>query len=81
VVQFPRFFTSMILEGAVNRRRRAPWTFVVAVAFAVAPWSVPRTRAQVQPRPSVLTLKGATILTVSRGTIPNGTIRRGGGGQ
>src|SRR5215207_8440587 len=51
-----------------------PWTFVVALAFAVVPWSVPGVRGQAQPRPAVVALKGATILTVTRGTIPNGTI-------
>jgi imidazolonepropionase-like amidohydrolase len=58
----------------VNRRCLAPWTFVLAVAFALVPLSVTRVRGQAPPRPGVVALKGATLLTVTRGTIPNGTI-------
>jgi imidazolonepropionase-like amidohydrolase len=58
----------------VNRRMLAPWTFVLALAFALAPLAVPRVRGQALQRPSVVALRGATILTVTRGTIPNGTI-------
>src|SRR5215204_3523313 len=61
-------------EVPVSRPSPAPWTFVLAVAFAVLPFSVPRTRGQAPARPSVIALKGATIVTVTRGTIPNGTI-------
>ena len=52
----------------------APWTFVLAVVFALIPLSIPRVRGQAPPRPAVVALKGATILTVTRGTIPNGTV-------
>lgn len=58
----------------MNRRSLAPWTFFLAVAFALVPFSVSRVGGQAQPRPSVVVLKGATLLTVTRGTIPNGTI-------
>src|SRR5947209_17968437 len=36
-------------------------------------------QAQTQPQPSVVAIKGATILTATRGTIPNGTIVLRGG--
>ena len=58
----------------MSRPSPAPWTFVLAVAFALLPFSVTRTGGQAPPRPSVIALKGATLVTVTRGTIPNGTI-------
>ena len=58
----------------MNRRMLAPWTFVLALTFALAPLAVPRLRGQAPQRSSVVALRGATILTVTRGTIPNGTI-------
>ena len=58
----------------MNRRSLAPWSFVLALAFALAPLSVPRARGQAPPRSAVVALKGATLVTVTRGTIPNGTI-------
>ena len=58
----------------MNPRSLAPWTFFLAVAFALVPLSVSRVGGQAQPRPSVVVLKGATLVTVTRGTIPNGTI-------
>ena len=57
----------------MNRRHLAPWTFFLAAAFALVPFSVSRVGGQAQ-RPAIVALKGATILTVTRGTIPNGTI-------
>ena len=58
----------------MKRRHLAPWTFVLALAFALVPWSIPHVRGQAPARPAVVALKGATILTVTRGTIQNGTI-------
>ena len=58
----------------MKRRYLAPCLFLLAVAFASLPLSVARLRGQTQPRNGVIALKGATILTVTRGTIPNGTI-------
>jgi imidazolonepropionase-like amidohydrolase len=60
----------------VNRRHLAPWTFFLAVAFALVPLSVTRLggQAPAQPRPSVIALRGGTLVTVTGGTIPNGTI-------
>jgi imidazolonepropionase-like amidohydrolase len=58
----------------VNRRYLAPWTFFLAIAFAILPLTVARVRGQAQPRSGVVALKGATLVTVTRGTIPNGTI-------
>ena len=55
-------------------RTIGPWTFLHAVAFALVPFSVSRVKGQAQPRPSVVMLKGATLVTVTRGTITNGTI-------
>ncbi len=63
-----------LLEVAVNRHHLAPWTFFLAVAFALVPFSVTRLGGQAQPRPGVIALKGATLVTVTRGTIANGTI-------
>ena len=59
----------------MHRSHLAPWTIVLAVAFAVVPVSVPRLAGQTQPppRPGVVALKGGTLVTVTRGTIPNGT--------
>src|SRR5262245_22710612 len=62
------------LEVAVNRRRLAPWAIFLALAFALPPLPNTRLGGQAQPRPGVVALKGGTILTVTRGTIPNGTI-------
>lgn len=58
----------------MTRRSLAPWTFFLAVALALVPFSVSRVGGQAQPRPGVVVLKGATLVTVTRGTIPNGTI-------
>ena len=60
----------------MKRRHLAPWTIVIAVVFALVPWSGGRLRgqAQTQTRPGIVALRGGTILTVTRGTIPNGTI-------
>src|SRR4051812_6304981 len=58
----------------VNRRSMAPWTFLLAAAFALVPVFATRVGGQAQSRPGLVALKGATILTVTRGTIPNGTI-------
>jgi len=58
----------------VNRRHLAPWTFLLGLALALLPLSATRLGGQAQPRPGVVALKGGTILTVTRGTIPNGTI-------
>jgi imidazolonepropionase-like amidohydrolase len=60
----------------VNRRHLAPWTFFLAVAFALVPLSVTRLggQAPAQPRPGVIALRGGTLVTVTGGTIPNGTI-------
>jgi imidazolonepropionase-like amidohydrolase len=60
----------------VNRRHLAPWTFFLAAAFALVPLSVTRLggQAPAQPRPSVVALRGGTLVTVTGGTIPNGTI-------
>ena len=57
----------------MNRRHLAPWTFFLAAAFALLPMMT-RVRVQAQPRPRVVALKGATLVTVTRGTIPNGTV-------
>jgi len=60
----------------VIRRARVPWTFLVSLVLAVLPISLTFLRAQAPaPRgPSVIALKGATLVTVTHGTIPNGTI-------
>jgi imidazolonepropionase-like amidohydrolase len=58
----------------VNRRHLASWTFFLAAAFALLPFAVTRVRGQAQPRSGVVALKGATLVTVTRGMIPNGTI-------
>jgi len=60
----------------VSRRHLAPWTFVVAAVFALLPISAARIGGQSSPARAsgAVVLKGATILTVTRGTIPNGTI-------
>lgn len=58
----------------MNRRSLAPWTFLLAAAFGLVPFSVPRLGGQVPARTGVIALKGATLVTVTRGTIPNGTI-------
>ncbi len=52
----------------------APWTVFLAVAFALVPFSVTRLGGQTPARSGVIALKGATLVTVTRGTIPNGTI-------
>src|SRR5829696_1009404 len=59
---------------AVNRRHLRPSTFCLALAFALVPFSVTRLGGQTQPRPGVIALRGGTLVTVTRGTIPNGTI-------
>jgi len=51
----------------------AIWTFALAVAFALVPLSATRVRGQ-QTRPAVIALRGGTLVTVTGGTIPNGTI-------
>ena len=59
----------------MNRRHLAPWTFFLAAAFALVPISVTRLGGQApQTRPGVVALRGGTLVTVTRGTIPNGTI-------
>jgi len=58
----------------VHRRHLAPWTFLLGLAFALLPLSATRLGGQAQPRPGIVALKGGTILTVTRGTIANGTI-------
>jgi imidazolonepropionase-like amidohydrolase len=58
----------------VNRRTLAPWTFFLAAAFALLPLSVTHLGGQAQPRPGIIALRGATLVTVTRGTIANGTI-------
>src|SRR5215208_4254522 len=62
------------LEVAVHRRHLTPWTFFLAVAFALVPLSVTRLGGQTQPRSGVIALRGGTLVTVTRGTIPNRTI-------
>ncbi len=56
----------------MKRRHLAPWTFIAAAVCALLPLSV-RTGGQARAS-GVVVLRGATILTVTRGTIPNGTI-------
>jgi imidazolonepropionase-like amidohydrolase len=58
----------------LKRRYLAPWTLLIAVAFALVPFSAGGVRGQTQSRSGLIALRGATILTVTRGTIPNGTI-------
>jgi imidazolonepropionase-like amidohydrolase len=58
----------------VNRRVVAPFTLMLAAAFALLPASAARLRGQSPQRPGVIALTGATILTVTQGIIPNGTI-------
>jgi imidazolonepropionase-like amidohydrolase len=58
----------------VNRHHLAPWTFLLGIAFALLPLSAARMGGQAQPRAGVIALKGATLVTVTQGTIPNGTI-------
>lgn len=57
----------------MNRRHLAACTFFLAVVFALLPMSITRVRGQ-QGRPSVIALRGGTLVTVTGGTIPNGTI-------
>jgi imidazolonepropionase-like amidohydrolase len=59
----------------VRRRHFAPWTFAIAALLVVLPLSAERIRGQIATRSAgVVALKGATILTVTKGTIVNGTI-------
>jgi imidazolonepropionase-like amidohydrolase len=58
----------------LKRRYLAPWTLLIAAAFALVPFSAGGVRGQTQSRSGLIALRGATILTVTRGTIPNGTI-------
>ena len=57
----------------MNRRYLAACTFLLAVVFALVPMSVTRVRGQ-QTRSSIIALRGGTLVTVTAGTIPNGTI-------
>ena len=75
MLQFPvsaRSFPEM--EVVVNRRHIAPWTLFLGLACALLPLSAARLGGQAQPRSGVVALRGGTILTVTRGTIQNGTI-------
>ena len=58
----------------MNRRVVAPFTLMLAAAFALLPASAAHLRGQSQQRPGVIALTGGTILTVTLGIIPNGTI-------
>ena len=58
----------------MNRRVVAPFTLILAAAFALLPASAAHLRGQSQQRPGVIALTGGTILTVTQGIIPNGTI-------
>ena len=58
----------------MKRRHIAPWTLLLGIAFSLLPVAAARLGGQAQPRPGVVALRGATILTVTRGTIANGTI-------
>src|SRR6185436_14948994 len=58
----------------VNRRSIAPWTLFLGIAFTLLPLAAARLGGQAQPRSGVVALRGGTILTVTRGTIANGTI-------
>ena len=58
----------------MKRPSTAHWRLTLAVAVALFSLSVPRAAGQAQNRPAVVVLRGGTILTVTRGTIPNGTI-------
>jgi hypothetical protein len=62
-----------LLEVAVNRHHLTAFTIFLAVVFALVPLSVTRLRGQ-QARPAVIALRGGTLVTVTGGTIPNGTI-------
>ena len=57
----------------MNRRYLTACTIFLAVVFALVPLSVTRVRGQ-QARPAVIALRGGTLVTVTGGTIPNGTI-------
>jgi imidazolonepropionase-like amidohydrolase len=57
----------------VNRRHLVPWTFLTAAVFALLPLSAVRIGGQARPS-GIVALRGATILTVTHGTIPSGTI-------
>ena len=58
----------------MKRPPAAHWRLTLAVAVALVSLSVLRAAGQAQNRPAVVALRGGTILTVTRGTIPNGTI-------
>jgi imidazolonepropionase-like amidohydrolase len=58
----------------VHRRHITTYTSAFAVAVALVCAFGARAGGQAQPRPGVVALRGATLLTVTRGTIPNGTI-------
>ena len=59
----------------MSRRHVATWTFLVAALFAILPLAGTRITGQAPARASaVVALRGATILTVTKGTITNGTI-------
>jgi imidazolonepropionase-like amidohydrolase len=57
----------------VNRRYLARWTFVAALVAVLLPLLAARIGGQARASGTVV-LRGATILTITRGTIPNGTI-------
>src|SRR3954470_11903001 len=76
VVQCARSTAPPARRLTVIRRTRVPWTLLFSLVLAVLPVSLTLLRGQAQaPRgPAVIALKGATLVTVTHGTIPNGTI-------
>ena len=59
----------------MTSRNLARWTFLIAALVVVLPTAVTRLTGQAPARAAgIVALRGATILTVTHGAIPNGTI-------
>ncbi len=58
----------------MSRRTLPFWTFFVAAIGAVLPVANAHLTGQVARPSGLIALRGGTILTVTQGTIPNGTI-------
>src|SRR6476620_6323332 len=62
------------LEVSVRFRHPGPWTFGVATILAVLPLAGAALRGQTARANRVVALRGGTILTITKGTITNGTV-------